>query len=160
MAVRTRTSKSQNTSISDLVQLEQLQGDSVPLENKTYGTENFSIKEMEYANCVIPSELLDNAQEVLENLQVLRNELKRPIKIIPGGGYRDAQLNAQCKGSKNSQHLQAKASDIRVEGLSPMQVQQTILRLIDQGKMKQGGVGIYETFVHYDVRGTLTQWKG
>ena len=143
----------------DLVPSEQLQGASVPLESKTYGTENFSIKEMEYS-CEIPTELLDNAQEVLENLQVLRNELKRPIKIIPGGGYRNAQINAQCKGAKDSQHLQAKASDIRVEGLTPTQVQQTILKLIDQGKMKKGGVGIYETFVHYDVRGTLTQWRG
>jgi uncharacterized protein YcbK (DUF882 family) len=131
----------------------------VPLESKTYGTENFSIKEMEYS-CEIPTELLDNAQEVLENLQVLRNELKRPIKIIPGGGYRNPQINAQCKGAKDSQHLQAKASDIRVEGVTPTQVQQTILKLIEQGKMKKGGVGIYETFVHYDVRGTLTQWKG
>jgi uncharacterized protein YcbK (DUF882 family) len=34
------------------------------------------------------------------------------------------------------------------------------LKLIDQGKMKKGGVGIYENFVHYDIRGTLTQWKG
>lgn len=64
------------------------------------------------------------------------------------------------QGAKDSQHLQAKASDIRVEGVTPAQVQQTILKLIDQGKMKKGGVGIYETFVHYDVRGTLTQWKG
>ena len=159
MAVRTKTSKSQNTSILDLVPSEQLQEASVPLENKTYGTENFSIKEMEYS-CEIPAELLDNAQEVLENLQILRNELKRPIKIIPGGGYRDLQLNTQCKGAKDSQHLQAKASDIRVEGVTPAQVQQTILKLIGQGKMKKGGVGIYETFVHYDVRGTLTQWKG
>lgn len=159
MAVRTKTSKSQNTSILDLAPSEQLPADSVPLVDKKLGTENFSIKELEYS-CEIPSELLDNAQELLENLQVLRNELKRPIKIIPGGGYRDVQLNTQCKGSKNSQHLQAKASDIRVEGVTPAQVQQTILKLIEQGKMKKGGVGIYETFVHYDVRGTLTQWKG
>lgn len=159
MAVRTRTQKSLNTSTSDLVPLEQSPAVSVPSVDKKLGTENFSISELEYS-CSVPSELLDNAQELLENLQVLRNEVKRPIKIIPGGGYRDEKLNTQCKGSKNSQHLQAKASDIRIEGLTPTQVQQTILKLIDQGKMKKGGVGIYETFVHYDIRGTLTQWKG
>ena len=26
------------------------------------------------------------------------------------------------------------------------------------GKMKQGGLGLYDTFVHYDVRGTKARW--
>lgn len=160
MAVRTKTQKSVTTSTLDCQPSELLPVVSVqPVEMKTYGTENFKIEELEFL-CKVPDDLLDNAQEVLENLQVLRSEVKRPIKIIPGGGYRDEKANAQCKGAKDSQHMQAKASDIRVEGLTPTQVRDTIIKLINAGKMKRGGVGLYSTFVHYDVRGSLVQWNG
>ena len=31
-------------------------------------------------------------------------------------------------------------------------------QLIKEGKMKEGGIGIYSTFVHYDVRGWKARW--
>ena len=34
----------------------------------------------------------------------------------------------------------------------------TIERLIREGKMEDGGMGRYSTFVHYDVRGSRARW--
>ncbi|MGV4419604.1 hypothetical protein ACQ1QE_10610 [Ornithobacterium rhinotracheale] len=56
--------------------------------------------------------------------------------------------------------MQGKAADIRVDGVTPERLASIIERLIYNGKMKQGGLGIYPTFVHYDIRGTKTRWKG
>ena len=55
-------------------------------------------------------------------------------------------------GVKNSKHLVGKASDISVKGLTPLEVYNTIERLIKNGDMLQGGLGLYDTFVHYDIR--------
>ena len=51
-----------------------------------------------------------------------------------------------------------KAADIVVEGVNPEVVVQIIEKLIAQGKLKQGEVGIYDTFVHYDIRGSKARW--
>jgi len=29
---------------------------------------------------------------------------------------------------------------------------------ISNGEMLQGGLGLYDTFVHYDIRGTKARW--
>ena len=34
----------------------------------------------------------------------------------------------------------------------------TLAKLISEGKMHNGGVGLYNTFVHYDIRATPTRW--
>jgi hypothetical protein len=43
--------------------------------------------------------------------------------------------------------------------MSPQIVHKIILDLIEEGKMKQGGLGLYSSFVHYDVRGTKARWS-
>ena len=68
-------------------------------------------------------------------------------------GYRSPEFNTKIGGARRSQHMQATASDIKVKGVEPRAVHRAILRLINEGKMEQGGLGLYETFVHYDVRG-------
>ncbi len=50
------------------------------------------------------------------------------------------------------------AADIKVSGMTPKEVALVIEGLIEQGKMKQGGIGIYPSWVHYDVRGTKARW--
>ena len=56
--------------------------------------------------------------------------------------------------------MKCMAADIKVKGMTPKQVKAVIEDLIDDGIMKQGGVGIYKTFVHYDVRGKRSRWAG
>ena len=120
-------------------------------------TENFSLEEF---NCKdgsdIPNELLPNVIELAKNLQVLRDYLGKPIHV--NSGYRSPKYNAKVGGAKNSQHLKAKASDIVIKGMTPKEVAEAIEKLIAEGKMKQGGIGIYKTFTHYDIRGIKARW--
>jgi uncharacterized protein YcbK (DUF882 family) len=98
-----------------------------------------------------------NITELAINLQVLRDYLKSSITI--NSGYRSPAWNTKVGGVKNSQHVLGKAADIVVKGFTPIQIAQTIETLIASGKMKQGGIGIYPNFVHYDVRGSKARWR-
>jgi uncharacterized protein YcbK (DUF882 family) len=120
-------------------------------------TENFSLSEFKCKDgSEVPNEYLNNVIELAKNLQVLRDEIKKPITI--NSAYRSPKYNAKVGGAKNSQHLVAKASDLRVSGITPKELANVIERLIKEGKMKQGGIGIYKTFTHYDIRGTKARW--
>ena len=99
---------------------------------------------------------MDNVKKLAKNLQVLRNHIQKPITII--SGYRTPEYNKKCGGVKRSQHLLAKAADIIVSGMTSLEVRDTIIQLIKDGKMDSGGVGIYPTFTHYDVRGRNSRW--
>jgi hypothetical protein len=52
------------------------------------------------------------------------------------------------------------AGDIVSEKYTPVQLRAIIEKLIKEGKMKQGGLGAYKTFTHYDIRGVKARWKG
>ncbi len=96
-------------------------------------------------------------QSLCDQLEVLRSAAgNRGIHV--NSGYRTPTYNAQIGGVSNSQHLYAKASDISVSGMSPGQVANLIEDLIRQGRMRQGGLGRYSTFTHYDIRGTAARW--
>jgi len=113
-------------------------------------TENFSLHEFKCKDgSDVPNEYLPNVIELAKNLQVLRDEINKPITI--NSAYRSPKYNAKVGGAKNSQHLVAKASDLRVSGVTPRELANVIERLIKEGKMKQGGIGVYKTFVHYDI---------
>lgn len=120
-------------------------------------TANFDLREF---NCKdgtpIPTELMPNVYDLANNLQILRDYIKTPIHV--NSGYRTEAYNKQVKGSINSRHLLAQAADITTRDLSPKQLYNIIEKLIEGGKMKQGGLGLYKGFVHYDVRGTKARW--
>jgi uncharacterized protein YcbK (DUF882 family) len=105
---------------------------------------------------VMPNDVLYNVQKLANQLQTLRDYLNKPIKI--NSGYRSPKHNKAVGGSKNSQHVLGKASDIVVKGMKPEEVALIIERLISEGNMLQGGIGIYNTFVHYDIRRTKARW--
>lgn len=122
-------------------------------------TKNFKLEEFQCHDGVCPEgDLLENIQELAENLQVLRDHIKKPIRVI--SGYRHPEYNKKIGGAKKSQHMLARAADIKVSGMAPSEVHATILKLIKAGEMKQGGLGKYSTFVHYDTRGTAARWSG
>ncbi len=104
----------------------------------------------------VPKEYDANVLEVAKNLQVLRDELDRPIRV--NSGYRSPSYNRKVGGVSKSQHLLAKAADIVVRGMKPGEVKAEIEKLIESGQMKQGGIGLYNTFIHYDVRGSRARW--
>ena len=120
-------------------------------------TTNFRLEEFKCKDgSHVPNEYLTNVIELAKNLQVLRDYIGKPIII--NSAYRSPKHNAKVGGAKNSQHLLAKASDLKVSGITPKELANTIEKLIEAGKMKQGGIGVYKTFTHYDIRGKKARW--
>lgn len=120
-------------------------------------TKNFSKKEFDSKDgAKMPDSILVNVMKLACNLQRLRDAIGKPIII--NSGYRSESHNKNVGGSPNSQHLYGKAADIRVSGMTPAQIANEIEKLILQGEMLQGGLGIYDTFVHYDIRGKKARW--
>ena len=119
-------------------------------------TTNFNLSEFNKHNFTITDTIFQNIFELAKNLQVLRDEVKKPIKIT--SGYRPAEHNAKIGGATKSRHITGEAADLKIEGYTPKQVAAIIEKLIAAGKMKQGGLGIYSTWIHYDVRGTAARW--
>jgi len=122
-------------------------------------TDNFSLWEFRCKDgSNVPDEHMKNVKKLAENLQVLREVVGKPIRVI--SGYRSKRYNTRINGARRSQHMCAKAADIKIKGLTPAEIKAIIVSLINEGKMYKGGIGIYRTFVHYDVRGRNARWKG
>ena len=122
-------------------------------------TENFSLHEFRCKDGTdVPEELLESVQLLADNLQKLRDRIGVPIKVV--SGYRSPEYNKRCGGVKRSQHLLATAADIRASTYSSSELQGVIIGMIKAEELHQGGVGVYPTFVHYDVRGRAARWKG
>ena len=119
-------------------------------------TNNFNLNEFNKHNFPLTETILRNIQELAKNLQVLRDEVKKPIKIT--SGYRDPSFNKKIGGATQSRHITGQAADLKIEGYTPKQVAAIIEKLIAAGKMKQGGLGIYSTWIHYDIRLTKARW--
>lgn len=121
-------------------------------------TANFTLSEFESQDgAPTPLEALQNLQQLANNLQVLRDHINKPINI--NSGYRSPSHNKNVGGSKNSYHMKGMAADIVVNGMRPSEVGATLISLTIEGKITKGGLGIYSTFVHYDIRGTFKRFK-
>jgi uncharacterized protein YcbK (DUF882 family) len=120
-------------------------------------TKNFNLSEFECNDgSKMPLEVYENVIKLANQLQFLRDYTGRPISI--NSAYRSPEHNAKVGGSKTSQHLLGKAADITIQSLKPAEVFMIIEELIDMGHMLQGGLGLYDTFVHYDIRKTKARW--
>ena len=104
----------------------------------------------------MPIEVYENVIKLAGNLQSLRDYLGRPINI--NSAYRCPKHNKKIGGVETSQHILGKAADITVQSLKPIEVYAIIEDLIDFGVMLQGGLGLYDTFVHTDIRKTRARW--
>lgn len=105
----------------------------------------------------VPAMYKQNMESLAENLQVLRDYFNLPIHI--NSAYRTESHNRKIGGSPNSQHLLCKAADIVIASKTPKQVVRAIKKLISEGEMKEGGIGLYNGFVHYDIRGYAARWN-
>ena len=122
-------------------------------------TANFNIAEFAcHDGTAVPEKYVANVRKLASNLQVLRENVGASIKI--NSSYRTPSNNKSIGGAKNSQHLTASAADIVISGLSPIGVKNLLEALISKGKMTQGGIGLYNSFVHYDIRGNKARWNG
>jgi uncharacterized protein YcbK (DUF882 family) len=120
-------------------------------------TRNFTLEDdLNRPGFELSDEVKPNLFELATNLEVLRAHFNQPI--IVNSAYRSPKHNALVGGSKNSQHLLGKAADIAIVGIHSSEVADAIEFLIEMGLMKEGGVGRYNTFTHYDIRGTKARW--
>lgn len=120
-------------------------------------TTNFKWSEFASRGTPVPANLRENVKRLCKNLEVLRESLGGKAIGI-NSGYRSESHNKSVGGATNSQHMYGTASDIRVTDYTPTQVYDKILELIKDKKMEDGGLGKYNTFTHYDVRGSRARW--
>ena len=105
-----------------------------------------------------PDKYLDRLKKLCKNLEIIRYQFGRPIRIT--SGYRSPENNKRVGGVKRSQHLQGRAADFVIDGIDPREVALSVRELIHDGWLDQGGVGDYENFTHYDIRGRAARWRG
>tara|TARA_R110000744_G_scaffold143565_2_gene255531 strand:- start:12859 stop:13242 length:384 start_codon:yes stop_codon:yes gene_type:complete len=120
-------------------------------------TKNFTKEEFDSNDgSEMPINIYHNIVKVANQLQVLRDYLKKPINI--NSGYRSEEYNKAIGGVPDSQHIMGRAADITIKGISANEVYETIEKLITNGHILQGGLGLYDNFVHYDIRGSRARW--
>jgi uncharacterized protein YcbK (DUF882 family) len=120
-------------------------------------TKNFNLIEFAcHDGTQVPDKYIGNVTELAENLQILRDDIGEALHI--NSSYRHTAYNKKIGGAKDSQHLTASAGDITAKSFTPKQLHARIEKLIKAGKMKQGGLGLYPGFVHYDIRGVKARW--
>ena len=93
---------------------------------------------------------------LVTGLQILRSIVNRPITIT--SGFRCVKHNASIGGSERSQHTLGKAADIRCAGFTSEELAEAAERV---DEFRDGGIGIYQSFVHVDVRTDgQARWRG
>jgi uncharacterized protein YcbK (DUF882 family) len=118
---------------------------------------NFDLSEFASKDgAAFPESVTANLQILADQLQVLRDHLDKPIDIK--SGYRSAEHNLKIGGALKSFHVTGQAADIAVPGVTPADIYAAIEELIKAGKMREGGLGLYASWVHYDTRGKRIRW--
>lgn len=135
-------------------------------------TKNFKIEEFLYSSFynddiqkkvieefeLNKDELFPNLQKLANQLQVLRSHIGKPVNI--NIAYRPYFWEKKQGRDGNSRHVLCQAADIFVEGMDTEELSLIIEDLISRGDMLQGGLGVYSTFVHYDIgyNGRKRRW--
>ena len=112
---------------------------------------NFKVKEFACSDGTDPIFI---APELVEILQKIRTHFGKAVTI--NSGYRTVSKNKACGGATYSQHLYGTAADITVKGVAP----KTVAAYAETLMPKKGGIGIYGTFTHIDVREVRARWNG
>jgi lysozyme family protein len=103
-----------------------------------------------------PPALWPNVVKLVEVLDELRERLGHPIVL--NSVYRGEAYNRSVGGASGSQHKKFCAGDFRVIGLGRPVDWASALRTLRAENFFQGGIGVYETFVHVDTRGWPANW--
>jgi len=120
-------------------------------------SEHFSLDELNKHKFDVPDEVLDNLKMLAVQLEIIRAHFNAPVII--NSGYRNLEYNRNIGSKDTSQHVKGTAADIVIKDVSPDEVADAVEFLINTGMLKEGGVGRYNTFTHYDIRGTRARWN-
>lgn len=118
-------------------------------------TKNFHRSEFDCrGGTIVPIEYKLNLVKLATNLQVIRDSIQdeNTWSISINSGYRTKAWNKQEGGRPFSQHLTASAADLLQKKYTSLGFYKHIESLIKNGKIHNGGLFLYNNFVHYDVR--------
>lgn len=104
--------------------------------------------------CQDGSDVVFVAPALVTILQKVRTHFGKAVTI--NSAYRTPTHNKKVGGAAYSQHLYGTAADIVVKGVAP----KTVAAYVEKLLPKSGGIGIYDTFTHVDVRETKSRWNG
>ena len=114
-------------------------------------TANFKVREFA---CKDGSDVIFISDGLVQVLQAIRSHFGKPVTI--NSAYRTPAYNKKVGGETYSQHQYGTAADIVVSGVSPAEVAAYAETLL----IGTGGIGVYSTFTHIDVRKVKSRWKG
>lgn len=110
---------------------------------------NFTLREFA---CKCGCGLAEPKRELVQGLEDLRallsNIIGRSVPITINSGHRCAAHNKKEGGKPESRHLTGQAADIRAKGFKPQEIYDVAKNM---PVFKNGGIGLYKTFVHLDV---------
>jgi uncharacterized protein YcbK (DUF882 family) len=95
-------------------------------------------------------------QVLVDALEALRAAAGVPISI--DDAYRCAIHNAQVGGVPDSQHVQGIAADIKIQGMTPIQMYSAALKV---PAFANGGIGVTlgpTGYIHVDTRAGKARW--
>jgi len=108
---------------------------------------SFNLKEFECPCC----KRVMLHSDLLRKLVRLRQEIKEPLYI--NSGYRCEIENKKVGGVPKSYHLFGMAADVTARNISIPEL------LYYAEKFKFGGIGVYPTFLHLDIRQKILRWE-
>ena len=104
--------------------------------------------------CSDGSDAVFISPELVEILEKIRAHFGRPVHI--NSAYRTPAKNKAVGGAAQSQHMYGLAADITIQGVTPSQIASYAETLLPG----TGGIGIYKSFCHVEVRKTKSRWNG
>ena len=103
---------------------------------------NFKVSDFK---CKDGSDVILINPNLIPILEKIREHFGKPVNI--NSGYRTPSYNRKTQGAaKNSQHMYGNAADISIKGVTPLEIYKWLRT------WHTGGLGLYDTFVHVDVR--------
>ena len=122
----------------------------------TMGAGHFDSRSPGYGlNSHPPRVLWAKIYKLARVLDRLREEIDAPIQLH--SVFRNDRYNLAIGGAPLSFHKLGQAADISSPKRSPLYVWRCAVRERDKGTF-EGGIGLYDGFVHVDIRGSRANW--
>ncbi len=110
---------------------------------------NFKVREFA---CQDGTDTIFVSPELVSTLQKIRDHFGKAVTV--NSAYRTEAHNKKVGGAAYSQHKYGVAADVVVKGVSPLEAARYAHTLLGS----RGGVGLYKTFIHVDVRTAKARW--